>query len=81
MSRNSLLEAGSKQVRVQLCQINLQLKRFTNFFLVAGTVANQEPKFTITDTKLYVPVVILSTQDNAKLLEQLIKGLKEQLLE
>ena len=27
-------------------------------------------KFTITDTKLYVPVVTLSTKDNAKLLEQ-----------
>ena len=25
--------------------------------------------FAITDTKLYIPVVILSTQDNAKLLE------------
>ena len=33
--------------------------------LVAGTVANQEPIFTITATKLYVPVVALSTQDNA----------------
>ena len=28
-------------------------------------------RFQITDTKLYVPVVILSTQDNAKLLQQL----------
>ena len=28
-------------------------------------------KFKITDTKLYVPVVTLSTQDNAKLLQQL----------
>ena len=40
-------------------------------FLVAGTMANQVPTFTITDTKLYVPAVTLSTQDNAKLLEQL----------
>ena len=31
----------------------------------------------ITDTKLYVPVVTLSTQDNAKLLNQI---LKEQLI-
>ena len=30
----------------------------------------------ITDTKLYVPVVTLSTQDNAKLLEQLKSGFK-----
>ena len=30
----------------------------------------------IADTKLYVPVVTLSTQDNAKLLEQLKSGFK-----
>ena len=30
--------------------------------------------FAITDTKLYVPVVTLSIQDNAKLLEQLRSG-------
>ena len=35
--------------------------------------------FAITDTTMYVPVVILSTQDNAKLLEQLKSGLKKQL--
>ena len=40
-------------------------------FLVAGTVARQLPTFTRTDTKLYVSVVMLSTQDNVKLLEQL----------
>ena len=33
--------------------------------------------FSITDTKLYVPVVTLSTQDNAKLLEQLKSGFKK----
>ena len=32
--------------------------------------------FTATDTKLYVPVVTLSTQDNAKLLLQLKSRLK-----
>ena len=30
----------------------------------------------ITDTKIYVPVVILSIQDNAKLLQQLKSGFK-----
>ena len=29
------------------------------------------PKFAITDTKFYVPIVTLSTQDNVKLLQQL----------
>ena len=33
----------------------------------------------ITETKLYVPVVTLPTQDNAKLFQQLKSGLKEQL--
>ena len=33
-------------------------------------------KFAITETKLYVPVVTLSTQDNAKLLQQLKSGFK-----
>ena len=32
--------------------------------------------FAITDTKLYVPVVTLSTQDNAKMIEQLRSGFK-----
>ena len=32
--------------------------------------------FAITDTKLYVPVVILSTQNNSKLLPQLKSGFK-----
>ena len=34
------------------------------------------PKFLITDTKLYVPVITLSTQYNAKLLKKLKSGFK-----
>ena len=37
--------------------------------LVAGSVVNQVPKIKITDTKLHVPVVTLSTQDKIKLLK------------
>ena len=33
-------------------------------------------RFAITDTRPYVPVVNLSTQDNAKLLQQLKSGFK-----
>ena len=40
---------------------------------------DQATTFSITNTKLYVPVATLSTQDNAKQLEQLRSGLKEQL--
>ena len=43
---------------------------------MATNVANQRATFLITDAKLYVPVVTLSTQDNAKLLEQLKSGFK-----
>ena len=59
------------------CEINLTLTwSVVNCFLVAGNVVNQVPTFTITDTKLYVPVVTLSIQNNAKLLEQLKSGFK-----
>ena len=40
------------------------------------TNSTGEGRFKITDTKLYVPVVTLSTQDNAKLLQQLKSGFK-----
>ena len=36
----------------------------------------QEPAIAVTDTKHYVLVVILSTQNHAKLLKQLKSGLK-----
>ena len=39
-------------------------------------LANQGPTFTITETNFYVPVVTLSTQDNAKLLPHLKSGFK-----
>ena len=43
---------------------------------ITGTVDNQEPKFAITDTKLYVPDVTSSAEDNAKPLQQLKAGFK-----
>ena len=43
---------------------------------VSTDVANQNATLAITDTKLYGPVVTLSQQDNAKLLEQLQCGFK-----
>ena len=45
-------------------------------FLIAGTVENPDPKFTITDTKLYFTILTFSTQDNAKLLGLLESGFK-----
>ena len=43
---------------------------------IAGTAPNEVPEFKMTDTKLYVPDVTLSTQDDVKLLEQLQSGFK-----
>ena len=58
------------------CEINLQLTRSKNSIMTAGTVANQVLKFEITGTKLYIPVVTSSTQENIKLLKQLESGFK-----
>ena len=40
------------------------------------TDSNGAGTFAITDTKRYVPVVTLSTQENTKLLQQLKSGFK-----
>ena len=58
------------------CEVNLILTWSENCVIASTNVANQNATFLITDTKLYVPVVTLSTQDNAKLLQQLKSGFK-----
>ena len=58
------------------CEIKLILTWSNRCFIIENPIVGQKPTFTITDTKLYVPVVPLSTQDNAKLLEQLKSGFK-----
>ena len=55
------------------CEINLILTWSENCVIYSGT---GETKFVMTDTKLYVPVVTLWTQDNDKLLEQLRSAFK-----
>ena len=47
-----------------------------NCVIVYTDIANHGAIFAITETKLYVPVVTLSTQDNAKLLQQFKSGFK-----
>ena len=58
------------------CEINICLTWPAECILVDRIVSNQIPTFAITDTELYVPVVTLSAQDNAKLLQQLKTDLK-----
>ena len=54
------------------CEVNLLTWSSTCFI----TDSNGAGTFKISDTNLYVPVVILSTQENAKLLQQLKSGFK-----
>ena len=58
------------------CEVNLILTWSLTCVLIATNIANQNATFTITDTKLYVPVVTLSTQENVKFLQQLKSGFK-----
>ena len=58
------------------CELELILDWSASCVIIYTNVANQVPKFTITETNLYVPVVTLSTQDNSKLLPQLKNGFK-----
>ena len=52
------------------CEINHILTWSANC-VISNAEENQATTFAITDTKLYVPVVTLSSDDNLKRLEQL----------
>ena len=56
------------------CEVSLILTWSSTCVITNSTGAGA---FEITDTKLYIPVVTLSMQDNAKLLQQLKSGFKE----
>ena len=58
------------------CQINLILTWSNRCFIINNPIAVHKPTSPITDTKLYVSVVTLLTQNNAKPLEQLKSGFK-----
>ena len=59
------------------CQVELILIWSKNCVITNST---SEGKFVITQTKLFVPVVVtLSTQDNVKLLQQLKSGFKRRI--
>ena len=55
------------------CEVNLILTRSSTCVITNSTGAGT---FAITDAKLYVPVVTLSTQENTKFLQQLKSGFK-----
>ena len=58
------------------CEVNLILTWSSTCVLVSTNNANQVAAFAITDTKLFVHVATLSTQENTKFLQQLKSGFK-----
>ena len=59
------------------CKIDLELTwRKDCMISSANADANRVVSFKITDTKLYVPIVTLSTKDNTNLTKQLNEGFK-----
>ena len=54
------------------CKVELSLKWYERCLLTAATTAT----FKITDAKLYVPIVTLSSEDNVKLSKLLSQGFK-----
>ena len=58
------------------CEVELILTWSKNCVISSAT---GETKFALTETKLYVPVVTLSTDDNAKLLQQLKSNFKRRI--
>ena len=62
-------------MRLINCEINFFLTWSANC-VIYNAAANQATAFAITDTKLHVLVVTLSTDNNVKLLQQLKSGFK-----
>ena len=57
------------------CEVNLISTCLSTCVITNSTGAGT---FEVTDTKLYVPVVTVSTEDNANLLQQLKSGFKRE---
>ena len=58
------------------CEVNLILTWSSTCVIVSTNNTNQGTTFTITNARLYVPAVTSSTDENAKLLQQLKSGFR-----
>ena len=58
------------------CEFSLQLKWSRNCIIVTGTANHQNPNFETNDTRLFITVVTLSTQEDIKHLKKLESGFK-----
>ena len=70
---------GALEIPLISYKINLITSWSVNCFIVANPINNKDPTFAIVDAKLYVPVLTLSAQDNAELLQQLKSGFKRRI--
>ena len=63
---------------LEMSLVNCEVNLFSTWSsaCVSTNIPNQAAIFEITDTKLYVPVVTLSTQENTKFFQQLKPGFK-----
>ena len=61
------------------CEVELILTWSESCVIMSSNVTNRNPTFAITETTLYVPVVTLSIQDNAKLLPQVKPGFERKI--
>ena len=66
----------TREMRAINCEVNIILTWSASCVIVYTNFANQDATFEISETKLYLPVVTLSTQDSAKLFPQLKSGFK-----
>ena len=66
----------TQDIQLVNCETNFILTWSVNCFIIANLLKNQVPTFETTDTKLYVLLLSLSTQDNVKLLQQLKSSFK-----
>ena len=67
---------GTLEMPLINCEVNLILNCSVIRVIVSTNNANEGATFAITETKTSVPVVTLSTQNSAKLLQQLKSGFK-----
>ena len=64
------------EMAINNCEVNFILTWSADCVIAYTNIANQVDTFTITETNLYVSVVVLSTQDNSKLLPRLKSNVK-----
>ena len=58
------------------CETELILTWSADCVIISTNIANENPRFIITETNFYVPAVTLSTENDTKFLQQLKSDFK-----